>query len=90
MGSTLTLKWEEICEVIPKVLSNIEVMKINGESEDTLNYEDYKEEGLYVVAIGGNKLSRGITLDGLTISYYLRESKMQDTLTQMGRWYGYI
>src|SRR5690606_9021274 len=34
-------------------------------------------------------LSRGLTLEGLTISYYLRASKMYDTLMQMGRWFGY-
>lgn len=85
----LMLIWDDVRNIIPRVLKKIKVMKINGKSEDTLNYEEYKEKGLYVIAVGGNKLSRGLTLDGLTISYYLRESKNQDTLTQMGRWYGY-
>jgi len=42
-----------------------------------------------IIAIGGDKLSRGLTLEGLTVSYYLRSSKMYDTLMQMGRWFGY-
>ena len=42
-----------------------------------------------MIAVGGNKLSRGLTLEGLTVSYYLRASKMYDTLMQMGRWFGY-
>ena len=42
-----------------------------------------------IIAIGGDKLSRGLTLDGLSISYYLRSSRMYDTLMQMGRWFGY-
>ena len=42
-----------------------------------------------MIAVGGDKLSRGLTLEGLTVSYYLRASKMYDTLMQMGRWFGY-
>ena len=42
-----------------------------------------------LIAVGGDKLSRGLTLEGLTISYYLRASRMYDTLMQMGRWFGY-
>jgi len=44
---------------------------------------------LKVIAIGGDKLSRGLTLEGLCVSYFLRTSKMYDTLMQMGRWFGY-
>jgi hypothetical protein len=88
-GHDLDVSWEEIIAVLHKVAKRIKVMKINGQSEDTLNYEEHKNKGLYVVAVGGNKLSRGITLDGLTVSYYLRESRNHDTLTQMGRWSGY-
>src|SRR5690606_18110519 len=42
-----------------------------------------------VIAVGGNKLSRGLTLEGLSVSYYLRTSRMYDSLMQMGRWFGY-
>lgn len=42
-----------------------------------------------LVAIGGDKLSRGLTLEGLSVSYFLRASAMFDTLMQMGRWFGY-
>lgn len=41
-----------------------------------------------VIAVGGFSLSRGLTLEGLTISYFLRNSMMYDTLMQMGRWFG--
>ena len=67
----------------------IKVMEINGESNDALEYHNYKEKGLNVIAIGGDKLSRGLTLEGLTISYYYRNTIMYDTLMQMGRWFGY-
>ena len=88
-GKDLNIEWQEVVDVLYITAKRIEVLKINGQSEDTLNYEEYKNKGLYVIAVGGNKLSRGITLDGLTISYYLRESSNHDTLTQMGRWSGY-
>ena len=42
-----------------------------------------------VVAVGGGRLARGITLEGLSTSYYLRTTKMYDSLMQMGRWFGY-
>jgi hypothetical protein len=44
--------------------------------------------GCNVIAVGGLSLSRGLTLEGLTISYFLRNSVMYDTLMQMGRWFG--
>jgi diguanylate cyclase (GGDEF)-like protein len=55
---------------------------------EALDYYDHKD-GLSVIAVGGNKLSRGLTLEGLSVSYYLRASRMYDTLMQMGRWFGY-
>ncbi|MGY0537979.1 Z1 domain-containing protein [Nocardioides sp. YJ-D4] len=61
---------------------------INGTSADALEYIDHPE-GISVIAIGGDKLSRGLTLEGLCVSYYLRASRMYDTLMQMGRWFGY-
>jgi hypothetical protein len=68
--------------------SRITVREINGGSGDVLNYYDHPN-GRSVIAIGGDKLSRGLTLEGLSISYYLRASRMYDTLMQMGRWFGY-
>ncbi|WP_066392253.1 Z1 domain-containing protein [Neobacillus mesonae] len=81
--------WEEVYKQIKLIVGKIEVMEINGESEDALEYDKFKESGLNVIAIGGNKLSRGLTLEGLTISYYYRGSSMYDTLMQMGRWFGF-
>jgi hypothetical protein len=65
----------------------IKVKTLNSGNDDKLDYA--KEPNMKVIAVGGNKLSRGLTLDGLTITYYLRESKQFDTLLQMGRWFGY-
>ena len=55
----------------------------------SLDYAKHRENGLRVIAIGGNSLSRGLTLEGLSTSYFFRNSQMYDTLLQMGRWFGY-
>lgn len=80
--------WADVLPHLNDAASRIQVREIHGGSADTLNYFDHKN-GLSVIAIGGNKLSRGLTLEGLSISYYLRPSRMYDTLMQMGRWFGY-
>ncbi len=78
--------------VISELVKNIKLL--NGESNDELNYEDHINKwnfGLHTIVIGGDKLSRGLTLEGLSMSYFLRSAKMPmyDTLMQMGRWFGY-
>lgn len=55
----------------------------------SLDYKAYSQTGLRVIAVGGNSLSRGLTLEGLCVSYFYRNSQMYDTLLQMGRWFGY-
>jgi len=81
--------WDDIIAILPDAISDIEVRMINGTSKDALDYTDQSRKGLKVIAIGGDKLARGLTLEGLCISYFLRASKMYDTLMQMGRWFGY-
>lgn len=81
-------KWADVLPHLNGAATKIQVREINGGSADALNYFDHKN-GLSVIAIGGDKLSRGLTLEGLSVSYYLRASRMYDTLMQMGRWFGY-
>lgn len=81
--------WVDVYTEIKKVLGKIDILAINGESKDILDYDSRKENGWNVIAIGGNKLSRGLTLDGLTTSYYYRGTSMYDSLLQMGRWFGF-
>lgn len=81
--------WSEIRPLLYKAVQKIEIKSINGSSGDNLTYYENNKEGVSVIAIGGDKLSRGLTLEGLSISYFLRASKMYDTLLQMGRWFGY-
>jgi hypothetical protein len=82
------ISWEEIDAVLSGVIAEISVRMINGTAKDALDYAD-AAGGLKVIAIGGDKLARGLTLEGLCTSYFLRASKMYDTLMQMGRWFGY-
>ncbi len=84
----VSVTWDQVKEVLYAAVSKIEVRKINGTAKDTLQYVEHPD-GLSVICIGGDKLSRGLTLEGLSISYYLRASRMYDTLMQMGRWFGY-
>jgi hypothetical protein len=81
--------WDEVEPYLEDAIDPIEIMVINGESDDALAYFERRWEGLNVIAIGGNKLSRGLTLEGLSVSYYLRAAGNHDTLLQMGRWFGY-
>ena len=81
--------WDEVLKELPDTLSELDVRLINGTAKDALNYAEHGGIGLKVIAIGGDKLSRGLTLEGLCVSYFLRASKMYDTLMQMGRWFGY-
>jgi hypothetical protein len=64
-----------------------EVREVNSRTGDGLDYAG--EPSLKVVAVGGNRLSRGLTLEGLLVSYFVRRTVMYDTLMQMGRWFGY-
>jgi hypothetical protein len=85
--------WDEVRTVISDSVSSIKTITVNQKSIETerLNYQHYKESALgrRVIAIGGMTLSRGLTLEGLSTSYFYRNSKAYDTLLQMGRWFGY-
>ena len=79
--------FEAIAPFIDEVMSVCKVLIDNGSSVDRLNYDT--DDPQTVIAVGGQTLSRGLTLEGLTVSYFLRSSKTYDTLLQMGRWFGY-
>jgi len=94
------LSWKNIEAEIYPAIAKMEVRAVHGDKNiaglshhniSPLDYFFSEQQGKYlsVIAVGGDKLSRGLTLEGLTISYYLRASKMYDTLMQMGRWFGF-
>jgi len=68
-------------------VKGIEVKAINSYTKEKLTYPRAMPKKY--IAIGGNRLSRGFTLEGLTINYFIRETNYSDTLLQMGRWFGY-
>ena len=80
-------KFEAVEPFIGPFLDVVCVREINSDKGEVLDYE--LEPNLKAIAIGGNKLSRGLTLEGLLVSYFARRSPQYDTLLQMCRWYGY-
>lgn len=85
------VSWEIILKKhLYAAVAPIDVRAVNQKTGATsLDYFNHKEDGLRVIAVGGNSLSRGLTLEGLCVSYFYRRSQMYDTLLQMGRWFGY-
>lgn len=82
--------WLQVQSKLYQVLAGAQVIEVNSsKTSGALNYDDRGEFGQTVIAVGGFSLSRGLTLEGLTVSYFLRNSVMYDTLMQMGRWFGY-
>lgn len=77
---------DEVFVNIAPVLDNLEVPVENGSSDDRIDYSGPPKT--YVV-VGGTVLARGLTLEGLMVSYFLRTANQYDTLLQMGRWFGY-
>lgn len=85
------VEWPEVLHnYLLRAIAPIDVRAINGDSGvSSLDYDNHKEDGLRIIAIGGNILSRGLTLEGLMTTYFCRNTNMYDTLMQMGRWFGY-
>ncbi|MCH8144920.1 MAG: alpha/beta fold hydrolase [Gemmatimonadetes bacterium] len=98
---TPIVSWEDVKARIGEVFGNARLKIVNGDEEDgtSLDYEPaWAAEGMvaaqdnHVIVVGGQKLSRGITIEGLCISYFARESQHKphaDTVLQLSRWFGY-
>lgn len=90
--STPDVEWADILPLLYRVAERAGVYEVNSKSGEKLLYpdvEDPQNDQVTAIAVGGYSLSRGLTLEGLTISYFLRNSKAYDTLLQMARWFGY-
>lgn len=85
------ITWEEMLrKYLVKATKRIVIRAVNKDTgAQSLDYYNYKKTGMRVIAIGGNSLSRGLTLEGLCVTYFYRNTMMYDTLLQMGRWFGY-
>jgi len=83
------MPWSDVQQYLHDSVSAVDVVEVNSQSPGSLDYVNHETNGLNVIAVGGLSLSRGLTLEGLVVSYFLRNSMMYDTLLQMGRWFGY-
>ena len=80
--------WDQIVDTLYSSIENIQIKVVNSsKSSEKLEYPP--NESLRVIAIGGLALSRGLTLEGLIVSYFYRNTCTYDVLMQMGRWFGY-
>lgn len=87
--NTVHITWNQVRACLADSSDKIEVITANGKSKTDIDYDNYKTTGRSLIAVGGDKLSRGLTLEGLSVSYFLRTSQQYDSLLQMGRWFGY-
>lgn len=82
---------QQISESVRRIEENFDgheiVLVVNGDPRESA--PDFQERSVWKVIIGGVKLSRGYTIEGLTVTYFRRKTKIQSTLMQMGRWFGY-
>jgi hypothetical protein len=82
--------WEQVQIALVEGILPVSLKAVNQRTgAASLDFSQHKETGLRVIVVGGNSLSRGLTLEGLSTSYFFRSTKMYDTLLQMGRWFGY-
>lgn len=88
--SQLGQSWSAIQKRLNDAVSYVSIISINTRSDDVLDYttSDWPD-GRSLIVVGGMSLSRGLTLEGLSVSYILRNSTAYDTILQMGRWFGY-
>src|SRR5690554_3421230 len=80
--------WSDIQQAMHDAIASAKVVEVNSRFND-LDYTGTTDRGKTFIAVGGYSLSRGLTLEGLTVTWFLRNSMMYDTLMQMGRWFGY-
>jgi len=80
------IQFDQLFPYLQKVVQKTKVIVDNCKSKDRLDYGGGPQ---VIIVIGGNTLSRGLTIDGLIVSYFVRASTAYDTLLQMGRWFGY-
>ncbi|WP_208863434.1 Z1 domain-containing protein [Cellulosimicrobium cellulans] len=78
--------FDALFDHLPAVLKSCRVIMDNSSSENRL---DYESGPVVAIAVGGNTLSRGLTLEGLSVSFFVRAVSAYDTLLQMGRWFGF-
>lgn len=85
--SKIEFSWEAILGELPAFIESVVVREVHQKKSVPLEYR--KDVATNAIVIGGASLARGFTLEGLSVSYFLRNTIFYDTLMQMGRWFGY-
>ena len=82
--------WPDVLHQLPKAISDVRVRLFNSDTDKRLAEQDEQwDRPARMIAVGGDVLSRGLTLEGLCVSYFYRRVTASDTLMQMARWFGY-
>lgn len=76
--------FEAVLEQLPDTLAATRYFVENGQSDQRIEPYDGP-----AIVIGGNILARGLTIEGLVCSLFVRTTTLYDSLMQMGRWFGY-
>lgn len=82
------VRFNDVWSRLPQVLDGVKVVIENSMSSEEQRLVYGQAPGIFIV-VGGDVLSRGLTLEGLSVSYFTRSASTYDTLMQMGRWFGY-
>lgn len=94
-GDAVPSSYAEVKPYVAEVVARIQghdndpVLIVNGDKEAAKEEVDFQSRPVWRILVGGTKLSRGFTVEGLTVSYYRRVARQADTLMQMGRWFGF-
>ncbi len=93
-GYEIPPSFEDLTVYIGKAVDRVSslgtpVLVVNGDKDIDQPLLDFQSANVWKILVGGTKLSRGFTVEGLTVSYYTRRTLMADTLMQMGRWFGF-
>lgn len=87
---TSGFSWDDVLQMLPAAVAEIELKVVNSKRDKSNEEKELRDENApRQISIGGDLLSRGLTLEGLMVSYFYRRTAASDTLMQMGRWFGY-
>ncbi|MFC3199886.1 Z1 domain-containing protein [Parapedobacter deserti] len=80
-------KWNTVLKKMTETIESIVIRDVHQKTTIQLEYR--KDIATNAIVVGGTSVARGFTLEGLSVSYFLRNTIFYDTLMQMGRWFGY-
>jgi len=83
----IDITWERALKELDEFIEGVLVREVHTKTVIPLEYR--KDRATNAIVIGGASLARGFTVEGLSVSYFLRNTVFYDTLMQMGRWFGY-